>query len=229
VSARRARTIAAVAVVLAGLGLALLGSRSGNPFVGAPRSADQSDAAVVTLPPPPTTPAGNNGDQAPPRTLHNLAGLYLLVAACLLFLGLAALPLIFQQRARRWWAFHRRVRLRPDPPPPVRPGAPALLAEAAARAVRIMEQGPVDDAIVACWLGLEDAAARAGTKRAPAETSAEFTERVLAEHQVSPDTLRRLAALYREARFSGHTLGEPDRATARDLFGLVRTELQVRA
>jgi hypothetical protein len=92
-----------------------------------------------------------------------------------------------------------------------------------------LADGPVTDAIVACWVGLEQAAAQAGTQRRPAETSAELTERVLADHQVTPDTLRRLAELYREARFSGHPLGATVREDARILFEQVRTELRAAA
>jgi hypothetical protein len=52
---------------------------------------------------------------------------------------------------------------------------------------------------------------------------------VLTEHSVSPDTLRELAALYREARFSAHPLGEQHRTAARRLFEQVRDELRVPA
>lgn len=54
------------------------------------------------------------------------------------------------------------------------------LAEAVDRGLRAVERGTPADAVIACWVGLEDAAAAAGVPRNEAETPAEFTLRVLA-------------------------------------------------
>ena len=79
-------------------------------------------------------------------------------------------------------------------------------------------------AVIAAWLRLE-AAAAAGTVRRPAETPGELAERVLAEHAVSPVTLRRLVDLYREARYSSHEVDEHMRADARRALERLRREL----
>lgn len=88
-----------------------------------------------------------------------------------------------------------------------------------------IETGTPSDAIVACWLALERAAAAAGVARQPSETPAELTVRVLAACWVSRAALERLADLYREARFSAHGLPESARAEARDALRLLRREL----
>ncbi len=84
----------------------------------------------------------------------------------------------------------------------------------AARAT--LASGNARNAIVACWMQVERDAAVAGLPRDPSETSAEYSERVVAQFSVDPGPVRELAALYREARFSRHDLDESprDRAAA---------------
>jgi len=223
------RAVAAVLAVFAGLALALLASHSGPPFGYTPAP----QVAVQTIPPAPVStraPVDRSQDQPPPRTYTNLTWVYVLVVAGLLFLGGCAIPLFLPPRPRRRWLSLGGGRAAP-PRPPRSMAAPRVveqeLASAVDTALARLDGGPVGDAIVACWLGLERAAAQAGTPRRAAETSAELTERVLAEHRVTPRTLRRLGALYREARFSGHRLGEEVRDEARELFERVRDELRV--
>jgi hypothetical protein len=219
-----------VLAVSAGLALALLASRSGPPFGSAPAGAQ---GTVRTIPPAPVDtgrPVDRSQDQPPPRTYANLTWVYVPVAAGILFLCGCAIPLFLPSWPRRRWLSPGRGRAVP-PWPSVAP-APHVeqeLASAVDAGLARLDGGPPGDAIVACWLGLERAAARAGTPRHAAETSAELTERVLAEHRVTPQTLRRLAALYREARFSRHRLGEEVRDEARELFERVRDELRVTA
>jgi hypothetical protein len=67
---------------------------------------------------------------------------------------------------------------------------------------------------VAAWLNLETSAAATGLPRDLAETSTEYTERVLATWDVHRTRIDDLAALYREARFSRHPLGEDHRRRA---------------
>lgn len=116
--------------------------------------------------------------------------------------------------------WNRRPRLqwrRPDPGdgdfdvlPDV---AAAVVDEAEAQRTALMTGAP-RNAIVQCWLRLERDVATAGLPRRPADTSAEFTERVLARYSVDAAAIRELAALYREARFSEHPLGEEARRAA---------------
>ena len=71
-------------------------------------------------------------------------------------------------------------------------------------------------------MNLERDAGEAGLPRAAAETSAEYVERVVAASSVDPAPIRELAALYREARFSRHELGDDHRSRA--LAALDRVE-----
>ncbi len=84
----------------------------------------------------------------------------------------------------------------------------------AARAA--LAHGSARNAIVACWMQVERDAAAAGLPRDPSETSAEYSERVVAQFSVDPGPVQELAVLYREARFSQHDLDESrrDRAAA---------------
>jgi hypothetical protein len=75
-------------------------------------------------------------------------------------------------------------------------------------------RGEPRNAIVACWIALEDAVERTGLARDPAETSTEFTERIVAQLTVEARAADDLADLYREARFSRHQMGEAHRQRA---------------
>lgn len=89
----------------------------------------------------------------------------------------------------------------------------------------IEQDGDPRRAIIACWLGLERAAAAAGTPRAAAETPADLVTRVLAAHAVRPYALEVLSSLYREARYSGHPMGADQRDAARSALQDVHGDL----
>jgi len=119
--------------------------------------------------------------------------------------------------ARRAWQRRPRVEWRRRTPPPdfavLDDIAAAIVADAEAQTATL-RAGHARNAIVACWSRLEHLVVDAGSRRDPADTPAEFTERILAAHTVDGTALHELAALYREARFSTHDLGEPERAAA---------------
>ncbi|WP_344155346.1 DUF4129 domain-containing protein [Kribbella yunnanensis] len=100
------------------------------------------------------------------------------------------------------------------------------LAAAVATGLAQVETGTPDDAVIACWVALERAAAAADLNRRPAETSAEFTARVFGTANVSRDDLDALAALYREARYSTHASSETDRSAARAVLQRLENDLQ---
>ena len=95
---------------------------------------------------------------------------------------------------------------------------PESLRRAAERQLVVIREGSPRNAIVACWMELERACRESGFPRRPAETSSEFTERMLARYVVdltqAGTTVDTLAALYREARFSTHPMVELDRERA---------------
>ncbi|MGB5934899.1 MAG: DUF4129 domain-containing protein [Ornithinimicrobium sp.] len=68
--------------------------------------------------------------------------------------------------------------------------------------------GDPRNAVVACWVALEDALEAIGEAPQAGETSLDVTQRVLGGWQVDPEPLRLLADLFREARFSRHAITE---------------------
>lgn len=89
-------------------------------------------------------------------------------------------------------------------------------------------EGSVRNAIVACWVRLENIVAAAGYPRSPAETSSEFVVRILRALDLDPRAAGALAALYREARFSEHDLGEDVRTAARQALQVLHDDLRTR-
>lgn len=103
----------------------------------------------------------------------------------------------------------------------VAPGVPEELLAAAPEQFALLTGGEPRNAIVAAWLSLETVTAATGLPREPAETSTEYTTRVLRTWDIDPRSIADLAELYREARFSRHTLTEEHRRRAmRDLTTL---------
>ncbi|MGN8027686.1 DUF4129 domain-containing protein [Microbacterium sp. 22242] len=77
------------------------------------------------------------------------------------------------------------------------------------------------DAIVAAWVQLEEAAARAGRSRLPSETPGEFALRILRRRPGVDVELETLLRLYESVRFGGAQADESGRATARRCLAIV--------
>lgn len=105
--------------------------------------------------------------------------------------------------------------------------AAAVVDEAAAQRVALLSGAP-RNAIVRCWLRLEHDVAAVGLSRNAADTSAEFTERVLSRYAVDAEAIHELAGLYREARFSEHPLDESSRQAALDALDRLHHALSAR-
>ena len=129
------------------------------------------------------------------------------------------------------WRHRPNLRLRrPRRPPAVEfdsldDVAAAITADAAAQR-SALQRGAPRNAIVECWLLLEDAVVDAGVQRHPSDTSAEFTQRVLSTVSVDPAAIAGLAALYREARFSNHPMNEESRRAAIEALDAVHDGLR---
>lgn len=82
------------------------------------------------------------------------------------------------------------------------------LAQDALARRRLLEGTDPRAGVLQAWLDVQAAAARSGLERGDAETSTEFTARVLSRWAVDPRALNDLAAAYREAQFSDHPIGE---------------------
>jgi hypothetical protein len=110
--------------------------------------------------------------------------------------------------------------------PPRAAVARELLADAEAQRAALVGGMP-RNAIVECWHRFELAAAAAGLERHDWETSSEHTLRVLNLVEAAPESVSRLARLYREARFSGHELTEADRTTALEALDEIHRSIGV--
>jgi hypothetical protein len=126
------------------------------------------------------------------------------------------------------WRQIPRVRTRTVPRPSLAslPPLPDELVESAERRAALLREGSPRNAIVACWVDLEDSASAAGLPREPSETSAEYTIRVLHTWDIAPDALGGLAELYREARYSRHPLTEEHRSQAIARLEVVHEDLR---
>jgi hypothetical protein len=80
-------------------------------------------------------------------------------------------------------------------------------------------------AVIACWVRLEGAAAAAGTPREAGDSPTDLVARLLGAHQVSRPVLSGLARVYREARYTRHTIDQRMRQTAMDALRQLRGEL----
>jgi hypothetical protein len=103
-----------------------------------------------------------------------------------------------------------------------------ILGSALDRARADLDESDPRRAVIACWLRLERAAATVGAPREVADTPAELVAKVLARHDVPAATLRTLAGLYEDARFSAHPVDEADRDRARDALRQVADALAER-
>ena len=134
--------------------------------------------------------------------------------------GILAIYLLY--RAARWAKEKYDARRRPPPDPDELDfdvlGEPGRVVEQievdAAHQRQVLLEGNPRNAIVECWHRFELQAADAGLARQSWETSSEFTLRMLDLAGADSHAVAELAALYREARFSEHPLGEDARTAA---------------
>jgi hypothetical protein len=203
-------TVAGGAVVMAALVVAAVG----RPVTLLSRPVDdrtvtrlETVTSDVSTPPTATT-----ATSAPPLPFEPSPILVALVQIVVVFAAIVVLVVIAQLLRS---LFRRRPHLAEHEEPDFAiPLVPSELLEAARDRLRDLETGEPRNAIVAAWLSLENAAAATGLPRLPAETSTEYTERVIGVWPVDSQRLGDLAALFREARFSVHELGEGHRRRA---------------
>ena len=149
----------------------------------APRFVTESaPAEPVTTIPPIETDFG----QVEPRPPLELPGWIEVIArilfyACLAVFAIVASVFLWRHRpGLRWPRWRRQAPADFDVLDDV---AATITADADAQRAAL-DRGAPRNAIVECWLRLEAAVTDAGVERAPADTSAELTERVLATHHV---------------------------------------------
>ena len=183
-----------------------------------PSSIEVVTADTIALRDP---PSAGVSDSSGSSIFFQIIGILLVVLVVAVAVSLARAWV--RPRPRRLWRMRSR---RPVAPLPELPEPELTVDVAAARAA--LSGGSPRNAIVACWMQLERDAAAAGLPRAPAETSVEYVERVVAASSVDPEPIGELAALYREARFSLHELRDDHRTRALAALSRVEAALQQR-
>lgn len=89
-----------------------------------------------------------------------------------------------------------------------------------------LSAGTPGEGIIAAWTHLEATLHEAGVPLPPSRTSSEVTTDVLRRHAVDAQAIGTLAALYREARWSGHPLTEDDRTRAATAYRRLDADLR---
>jgi hypothetical protein len=225
---QRRGALAVAAVVLVGVvaaGFVVLASASGpvrpisdSTLKASPRPLPTFTPSDTAAPPPTATPSPRDIKPVEmPAWLKALwqAVIYLAIAAVLVFIGLVIYRVVSKVRLPQ---------AEPDDTDWERVKTERL-AEAVDAGLARIDSGKATDAVIACWVALEEAAASAGVPRDPAETPAEFTVRVLGIGGISEGQLVRLGALYREARYSTHGSSEEARTEARAALLRLRDDL----
>ena len=157
----------------------------------------------------------SQGPRPPVSQGPDLAWIDTLLTVLALSVALIVVVLLARRVWRsRWRKRWRRLNRPPEIPFEVLPEVTLALTNDASAQFATLEEGSPRNAIVACWLRLEEVAGEAGVPARPAETSTEFTTRVIGALAFDPAMINGFAGLYREARFSRHELGEPARRAA---------------
>ncbi len=155
------------------------------------------------------------------RQLHPPGWISVVLVALLVAAALVVVALV----VRALWPVVRDLLRRRVPPPPPGPlgvedlgldgFADRLRAGVDAAETGLAEAGGTSsDAVIACWLRLEEAAARTGTVRAAWQTPSEFTSALLVAHDADPAACAELLDLYQRARFGHEHLGPVDTGAA---------------
>lgn len=192
----------------------------GSPAMIHPPSKDR-DFALFHYPQPsysiPTVTISAHRQPGSELVSQTVSGLVIVIALIVLFgiifgLGWGVLA---------WW--DRRPR-RPDMRTRIAEPIPELLAGVDEAQRRLLGGHPAN-AIVACWMAVEEAAARSGVPPLASDTSAEFTLRLLDSLDVDSEALQQLSLLYRRSRFGSDPIGEDQRALAAEYLQRIRNDL----
>ncbi len=198
----------------AGNGTPLVSSPQGT--FGEPRGEGSPDLTVQTQ--PPAEQGVDRGGREVAELTFNLA----------LVLWLAAVVALAVLLAR--WLGRQRLEGQERREEAEEEQLVALL-EATSDEVRYLalSEGDPRNAVVACWVALEDAVHRSGLRENRAQTAAELARSVLGRWDVDPGAVTSLSEAYREARFSRHPVSEEQRTVAVDALERIHVDLRRRA
>lgn len=229
---RRGREIGTAAGVSAGLLVLLWAAATGPARVfGSAGREIQIGPTDLPSPSPSASPTADPQEELRRRFEQPGAGYDLQWIGDLIVWTLILVVLVLGAAAATWLWRHRWTPPEREPVeefdvlPEVEVVSAAIARDAGSHEGEL-QQGTPRDAIVRCWMRLEESVAAVGLPRAPWETSAELTLRVLHTLDVDPRAIGTLGRLYREARFSEHELGEDARAAALAALRQMHADLQ---
>lgn len=190
--------LALIALLLSALVVGIRASRGGR---AASTARAPTLPAAPHLPGPATAPAAGTG----------------IIILLAVLAGLAVLTL-----TAFWWRRRRRAA-----PVPVTPSsAPTPLAAAvAAGSSALAGASDAREAIIGCYAAMEESLAAAGSPRLAADTPEELLARAVGEGVARTPAAAVLTRLFREARFSPHTLGGPQRSAAESALADIARDL----
>jgi hypothetical protein len=219
------RTLLALATATLGAVLLVLAASSGPVRVWSEPPSRPATDRPVTIDTEVTDETPALGTVPPPTADTTESPFWRIIAAVgfvlLVWLAVVVISTWVRMLGRaEWWRRGHEPGF--EPLPQVADPVVALDVEAARSA---LAAGTPRNAIVACWLQLERDAAAAGLPRHPAETSVEYTSRVVGASSVDRGPIDELGALYREARFSRHDLDDGHRRRAIEALARVAAAL----
>lgn len=185
--------------------------------------------AVPPTPPPPRAVAPAEASGSDGSWLAGLAPLLVLVLLVVVA-GAGLLGWVLLRRSLRR-AGRRRYRLRRLRPATATGSPPEPLDEERLRAAvdeavaRFEDDDDPRRAVIACWVGLAEAAGEAGIPRHRSDTATDLVVRLLRRQQVSEPVLGAFVAAYWLARYTTHPVDEQMRTQARSALRRLRAEL----
>lgn len=208
--------LAAIAIAVFVALIMVWGASSGDPVVRPPNTTFEFQDPPSN--PPPTLPTLDLAPQQPTETPEASNSLNWLLIVQVIALAVLAY-LLFR------WFRRKEVTVADAFVEPV-DELEQLLEATAVNTDAPAFTGEPRNAVVACWVALEDGLAASGVVPERSETSLDLTQRVLPRWEVDPVTLATLAELYREARFSRHPITAAQRDAAIAALGEIHASLR---
>lgn len=219
-------------VALAALGLVVVAvaslSNGPRPFSAstATPTVETSQPARSSGPNDAATPEPDPTESHSPDAVASIFGLISVLAEIAAVL-IAMFVIGAMVTGSRWGGRHTGGR-RGSPATPFQPPTDEVLADAINRGLAELMRGSPSDAIVNCWRHVEEAAVSAGVELHASDTAGELADRIVITFGAPGEALGHLAGLYREARFSTHTMTEQARADAGRCLRDIQRDLRVR-
>ncbi|MFI2413733.1 DUF4129 domain-containing protein [Streptomyces sp. NPDC018947] len=194
---------------------------------GGTQPAPPVDIVPSLSPPPPSTPPGLDGQLPDDGSANGFSLSPAIALGLLAALVVVAIAVAVVRRLRRL-----RLTLPPRPGPADAPAEDedARLLLSAVRSGRraLAGAGDARGAVIACYAAMEDALVASGVRRRASDSPADLLARAARAGLAPSPAAPRLTALFREARYSSHPMGDRHREAAADALEEIAALLQER-